>query len=64
MGVLRHVSCYLGANVGSLDHAVNARRQRRVVGVIVGPDVVKKEDEARHVIVVKMVDKAESVFVA
>ena len=63
LGVLQHVRCDLGASLGSLDRAFDARLQRRVVGVIVGPDAVKKEDEARHVIVAKMVDKAESVSV-
>ena len=60
----QHVRRDLGANEGSPDHAVDTRYQRRVVGVIVGTDTVKEKDETRHVIVVKMADKAASVLVA
>ena len=60
----QHVRCNLGANAGSLDRSVDARCERRVAGVIVGTDAVKKKDEVRHVILAKMMDKPESMFVA
>jgi hypothetical protein len=41
LGVLQHVRRDLGADVGALDRAVEARRQRRVVGVVVGPDATQ-----------------------
>ena len=37
LGVLQHVRRNIGANLGALDRTVEARCQRRVVHVVVGP---------------------------
>ena len=52
LGVFQHVCRNLGADVDALNYAVEARRQRRIVGVVVGP--VKylrlgRQEDDRHV---------------
>ena len=51
LGVFQHVCRNLGADVDALNYAVEARRQRRIVGVVVGPvkhlRLGRQEDDRR-----------------